>query len=121
MKKFFLTCVACMFSAFVVACGVSATPTPNPLLDEVARLRAHSFSARSAMQVYKLMDGLFLAIREGESVGSWIESIGESLSPEVYEALGRWMASAADGMGETFAAPLESCFNPIVEEEEMVF
>ena len=136
MKKFFLTVgLGCVLSAFVVACGVAATPTPapnatptpDPLLDEFARLLAENACVRDALILYKLIDYLIdddlSAHEEGLSAMEHMERfLGANASPDTYEAIGRWGVWLSENRHHGgFAAPLASCFDPIVEGEEMVF
>ena len=73
--------------------------------------------------LYRFMDGMFSAFEQGMSAMEWIETIEEeNLSPDDYAAMGRWMIWLSEDMySGGFAAPLASCFDPIVEEEEEVF
>ena len=122
-EKVFLTVgLVCLLSAFIVACGVAATPTPaptatptpNPLLDEVARLRAENQCARGVILLYDLIDGMFSAIGTGMTLEDW----WTSLPTEDYDEFGHiWMmlSKLEEGIWG-FSVSLAYCFDPIVEE-----
>ena len=98
----------------------TATPTPNPLLDEVARLRAENACARDVILLYDLIDSMFSGIANETTLEEWVAS----LPIEDYDEFGHiWMmlSKLEEDGNWGFSAPLASCFDPIVEGEEMVF